>query len=67
MTIQIPDDIKSNFYGYDFIISLSNTYSYLKDIKITFDFQNVSFFEANLCAILGSILFPFVSVWCRLR
>ena len=50
MIIQIPNDIKSEFEGYDYIITLIDKYKNVNNSVITFDFFRVTFFEANLCA-----------------
>lgn len=55
MTITIPNDIKSEFEGYDYIITWINKYKNIKNTKITFDFGRVTFLEANLCALIGTI------------
>lgn len=55
MIITIPNDIKSEYEGYDFIITWLNSYREVKDTKIIFDFQKVTFLEANLCALIGTI------------
>lgn len=55
MIINLPKNIKSEFEGYNYF---SELWFKLKDIsnsKIVFDFNNVRFFEANLCAIFGAI------------
>lgn len=55
MIIKIPNNIKSEFEGYNFIITWVNTFNETVDTKIIFDFQNVTFLEANLCALIGAI------------
>ncbi|WP_163408318.1 ATP-binding protein [Flavobacterium ajazii] len=55
MTITIPNDIKSEFEGYDYIITWINKYKLIKNTGITFDFGRVTFLEANLCALIGTI------------
>lgn len=55
MIIQIPNDIKSEFEGYDYIITLIDKYKNVNNSVITFDFFRVTFFEANLCALIGTI------------
>ncbi|UUF14356.1 MULTISPECIES: hypothetical protein [Flavobacterium] len=55
MTITIPNDIRSEFEGYNYIISWLNKYNYVKNTEITFDFSRVTFLEANLCALIGTI------------
>jgi len=53
MTIVISKDIRSNYDGYSFIINLINQYSQLQNTIITFDFKDIKFLEANLCAVIG--------------
>jgi hypothetical protein len=55
MIIEIPNNIKSDFDGYDFIISIIKNYGSYKNINIIFDFRKTNFLEANLCAILGTV------------
>lgn len=55
MIITIPNDIVSEFEGYDFIVTWINNYKDVIDSEITFDFQKVTFLEANLCALIGTI------------
>lgn len=55
MTITIPNDIRSEFEGYNYIITWINKYKAIKDKKIIFDFGRVTFLEANLCALIGTI------------
>lgn len=55
MIITIPNDIKSEYEGYDLIVTWLNNYKYLVNTEITFDFTKVTFLEANLCALIGTI------------
>ena len=55
MIITIPNDIKSEFEGYDYIITWINKYKDIKNTEIIFDFGYVTFLEANLCALIGTI------------
>ena len=55
MIIKIPNDIISEFEGYDYIITWINKYKEVKNTEITFDFGRVTFLEANLCALIGTI------------
>lgn len=55
MVITIPNDIKSEFEGYDYIITWINNYKDVKNTEIIFDFSRVTFLEANLCALIGTI------------
>jgi len=56
MVIEIPSNVKGDFDGYDFIINIINKYGLIKNTKIIFDFHKTTFLEANLCAILGSVI-----------
>lgn len=55
MIITIPNDIKSEFEGYNFIVTWLNQYKDIHDENIIFDFKRVVFLEANLCALIGTI------------
>lgn len=55
MIITIPNAIRSEFAGYNFVITWLNEYKEIHDEKIIFDFKNVNFLEANLCALIGTI------------
>ena len=55
MIITIPNDIKSEFDGYNYIITWINKYKNVNNTTITFDFVRVTFLEANLCALIGTI------------
>lgn len=55
IVINIPNDIKSEYEGYDYIITWLNVYKEIKDREIIFNFSRVTFLEANLCALLGTI------------
>jgi len=56
MNIQIPDSVGSNFDGYDFLIDFYKKINNLWLDEIILDFNNTSWFEANLLAILGALL-----------
>ncbi|REG90737.1 STAS domain-containing protein [Flavobacterium aquicola] len=56
MTIYFENDIKSDWEGYQKLINLVNDANQIKDPEIIFDFSGVKFFEANLCAVLGTII-----------
>lgn len=56
MTIKFQNDIKTDFEGYQKLIDLVSRAQQSKDNKIIFDFSNVYFFEANLCATIIEIL-----------
>lgn len=53
--IKIPNDIKSEFEGFNYFIDLYNSLLSIYNSKVIFDFSNVTFFEANLSTILGVI------------
>lgn len=55
MIITIPNDIKSEYEGYDLIVTWLDNYKDLVNTEITFDFTRVTFLEANLCALIGTI------------
>lgn len=55
MIITIPNDIKSEFDGYNYIITWISKYKNIKNTEIIFDFGKVTFLEANLCALIGTI------------
>ena len=55
MVITIPNDIKSEFEGYDYIITWISKYKDISNTEIIFDFGKVTFLEANLCALIGTI------------
>lgn len=56
MRFPFPQSVKSDFDGYGLMLDLfaGTKDLYLKDIVL--DFQNTSWFEANLTAVLGAIL-----------
>jgi anti-anti-sigma regulatory factor len=56
MTIKFENDIKTDFDGYQKLVDLITNINNSTDQNIIFDFANVFFFEANLCAILATII-----------
>ena len=52
-TIKISGNLTSDYLGYNQIVRFINTMSSLSHCQINIDFEQVSFLEANLCAILG--------------
>ncbi|MCQ4035497.1 hypothetical protein [Kaistella montana] len=54
--LKIPNDIKSDYEGYNFFVNLFHSVKDLKEQEIIFDFKEVSFFEANLSAVFGVML-----------
>ena len=55
MIIEIPNDIKSEFDGYNYILDWLTHFKNVKNNSIEFDFSKVQFFEANLAAIIGVV------------
>lgn len=55
MTITIPFKryVRNDIESYEFIIELIERFKNNENHEIIFDFQNVNFFEANLCTLLG--------------
>lgn len=51
----IPNDIRSEFKGYNYIINWLNQHKHIKNKEIVFDFSKVTFLEANLSALIGTI------------
>ena len=56
MEINFPSEVKSNLFGYQSLINIFNKCHRLENQKIFFNFTCVTFFEANLCALLGVII-----------
>lgn len=56
MEIKFTDDIKTNVDGYQRLVSILDGAKLSMDSEIIFDFSNVFFFEANLCAVLATII-----------
>lgn len=56
MEIKFSQDIKTNFEGYQKLLSVLDEGRKSSDKDIVFDFSNVEFFEANLCAVLATII-----------
>ncbi|PXY44771.1 ATP-binding protein [Flavobacterium hydrophilum] len=56
MIIYFENNITSDWTGYQKLINLVNDASKIKDENIIFDFAGVHFFEANLCAVLGTMI-----------
>ncbi|MEN8120210.1 MAG: ATP-binding protein [Bacteroidota bacterium] len=55
MRISIPSKISSDYSGFNNLVNIHNL---IKDImfeKVTFDFANCNWFEANLSAVLGAV------------
>ncbi len=56
MEIKFTDDIKTDFDGYSRLLSVLTEALYSPDKEILFDFCKVQFFEANLCAVIATII-----------
>lgn len=56
MIIKFDDDIKSDFEGYEKLLFVLSRGLNAGDDQIIFDFENVNFFEANLCAVLAAVI-----------
>lgn len=56
MIIYFDDNITSEWTGYQTLINVVNDALKVKNQKIIFDFAGVNFFEANLCAVLGTMI-----------
>lgn len=56
MKIIFPLYIKTDYFGYNKLLQVIFIAQKSSDSSIVFDFQNVQFFEANLCAVLGAIV-----------
>lgn len=56
MVIVFDDDIKTDYEGYIKLLRIIFDANQSFDDEIVFDFRNVKFFEANLCAVLGAII-----------
>lgn len=54
--IKFKRDIKTNVEGYKQLVSILDEAMKSMDDVIIFDFSNVIFFEANLCAVLATIV-----------
>jgi ATP-binding region, ATPase-like protein len=53
--IALIAQIKSNYEGYDYLCGLYNDLLPLRDENVIFDFSEVVFIEANLCALIGAV------------
>lgn len=56
MIIKFENDIKTDFEGYQKLIDLISNIRDSLDNTVVIDFSNVYFFEANLCAVLATII-----------
>ena len=55
MRFQLPSRVCSDFEGYNYLASLNKLSSVLVFDTIVIDFKENTWFEANLCAILGAL------------
>lgn len=53
MIIKFDEYVSTDLEGYTQLIHIINKIELNKFEAVTFDFSNVVFFEANLCAVLG--------------
>lgn len=56
MEIKFSQDIKTNLEGYQKLLSVLDDAKLSQDTDIYFDFSKVEFLEANLCAVLATII-----------
>jgi len=57
MRIEIQRSVKSDSSGYSYLISLYHLLQNIKDTDVIIDFHKNTWFEANLSAILGAIIY----------
>lgn len=55
MLLKLPKKVSSDYSGLNNLVSIHNQVKDIMFEKITFDFSNCSWFEANLSAVLGAI------------
>lgn len=55
MIVKVPNKVSSDFDGFNSLIKMYHQTKSLSFDTVTFDFSNCSWFEANLCAVLGAI------------
>ncbi len=56
MIINFPDKLKSNIEGYQFLSNIYHQASIAKGNVIYFNLENLTFIEANLCAVIGTLV-----------
>lgn len=56
-TFRINTKICSDFNGYNHLSTLNHKLKQLTSEQIQLDFSDNTWFEANLCAVLGAILY----------
>ncbi|RMZ61335.1 hypothetical protein D1632_00130 [Chryseobacterium nematophagum] len=54
MIFSLPISVRSEVRGYNYLASLMEEKINIEHQEITFDFKNVRFFQANLCAFFGA-------------
>ncbi len=52
----IPNRVSSDFIGFNYLATLNQQFESLEFEQISIDFSDNTWFEANLCAVLGAIL-----------
>lgn len=55
-SFNIPPRVESNFVGYNFLSNLNHQLQSFEFERIDINFSNNTWFEANLCAVLGAII-----------
>ncbi|SDI47910.1 hypothetical protein SAMN05421846_10898 [Chryseobacterium taeanense] len=53
---KFPSDIKSNYDGYNYFSHIIELVKILRNEEVIFDFDKVTFFQANLCSLFGVCL-----------
>ncbi len=56
MIIQVPHSIKSDFEGFSFFVDMLQKTNSLHNRDIVITFSQNTWFEANLCSVLGSVV-----------
>jgi len=56
MIVKLEEEIRSDFEGYQILLKIISDVENSKDSDVVFDFERVMFFEANLSAVLGTIV-----------
>lgn len=67
MEISLPNNIRSNIDGYQALINIFNKCKVLNNTTVYFNCIYLTFFEANLCALLGCIIEKLHSNNCRVE
>lgn len=53
LLLKFPADIRSDFDGYNYLSHIVEVVKRTKNDEVIFDFEQVSFFQGNLCTIFG--------------